>query len=49
MLALPQKGVSREDSYRLVQRSAMRAFNGEGALLDLLKTDPEVSAVLPTA
>lgn len=46
MLALTQKGVSREDSYRLVQRSAMRAFNGEGALLDLLKADPEVTATL---
>ena len=49
MLALTQKGVSREDSYRLVQKSAMRAFNGEGALLDLLKADPEVTAVLPVS
>jgi adenylosuccinate lyase len=49
MLALTQKGVSREDSYRLVQKSAMRAFNGEGALLDLLKADPEVTATLSAA
>jgi adenylosuccinate lyase len=46
MLALTQKGIAREAAYRLVQKNAMRAFNGEGALLDLLKTDPEVSAVL---
>jgi adenylosuccinate lyase len=47
MLALTQKGVSREDAYKLVQRNAMRAFSGEGALLDLLKDDAEVTAVLP--
>ena len=33
MLALTQAGVSREDSYRMVQRNAMRAWNGEGNLL----------------
>jgi adenylosuccinate lyase len=47
MLALTQKGVSREDAYKLVQKNAMRAFSGEGALLDLLKADAEVTAVLP--
>ena len=47
MLALTQAGVSREDSYRLVQKSAMRAWNGEGALLDLLKSDAEVTGKLP--
>ena len=47
MLALTQKGVSREDAYKLVQKSAMRAFSGEGALLDLLKADAEVTRVLP--
>ena len=36
LLALTQAGCSREDSYRLVQRNAMRAWNGEGMLLDLL-------------
>jgi adenylosuccinate lyase len=46
LLALTQKGVGREESYRLVQRNAMRAWNGEGALLDLLKADPDVSKVL---
>ncbi|HEX2552356.1 MAG TPA: adenylosuccinate lyase [Microvirga sp.] len=46
MLALTQKGVSREDSYRLVQRNAMPVWRGEGDFLDLLKKDPEVTAKL---
>ncbi len=49
LLALTQAGVSREDSYRLVQRNAMRAWNGEGALLDLLKADAEVTKAVPVA
>src|ERR1700760_2352798 len=49
MLALTQAGLAREDSYRLVQRNAMRAWNGEGNLLDLLKADPDVSKALPAA
>ena len=47
MLALTQAGLAREDSYRLVQKNAMRAWNGEGNLLDLLKADPDVSKALP--
>src|SRR6201996_1708127 len=49
MLALTQAGVSREDSYRMVQRNAMRAWNGEGNLLDLLKADSDVAKALPAA
>ncbi|MBI1330656.1 MAG: adenylosuccinate lyase [Alphaproteobacteria bacterium] len=49
LLALTQAGVSREDSYRLVQRNAMRTWNGEGPLLDLLKSDKDVTAALPPA
>jgi adenylosuccinate lyase len=49
LLALTQAGLAREDSYRLVQKHAMRAWNGEGDLLDLLKADPEVSKALPAA
>ncbi len=49
LLALTQAGVSREDSYRLVQKNAMRAWNGEGNLLDLLKADPDVAKALPAA
>ncbi len=47
LLALTQGGVSREDSYRLVQRNAMRVWRGEGDFLAFLKADPEVTAVLP--
>jgi len=47
MLALTQAGQSREDSYRLVQKNAMRAWNGEGNLLDLLKADANVTKALP--
>jgi adenylosuccinate lyase len=51
LLALTQAGVSREDSYRLVQRNAMKVWESDGALqlLDLLKADPEVTAKLPAA
>lgn len=48
MLALTQAGVSREDAYRLVQRNAMKVWESDGrlSLLELLKADPEVTAVL---
>jgi adenylosuccinate lyase len=46
MLALTQKGISREHSYRLVQRNAMPVWRGEGDFMTLLKADPEVTAAL---
>jgi len=46
LLALTQKGVSREDSYRLVQRNAMPVWRGEGDFKTLLKADSDVSAKL---
>ena len=48
LLALTQAGVSRENSYRLVQRNAMKVWESDGALslLDLLKADAEVTAAL---
>jgi adenylosuccinate lyase len=49
MLALTQKGLAREVAYRLVQKNAMRAFNGEGPLLNLLKADADVKAALSDA
>ncbi len=42
LLALTQKGVSREDAYRLVQRNAMKAWHGDGDFLTLLKSNAEV-------
>jgi len=49
LLALTQAGLAREDSYKLVQRNAMRAWNGEGTLLDLLLADKDVTKALPKA
>ncbi|MDT3379344.1 adenylosuccinate lyase [Labrys neptuniae] len=49
LLALTQAGASREDSYRLVQRNAMKVWRGEGDFLAFLKADPEVSAKLSDA
>ena len=48
LLALTQAGLTRDDSYRLAQRNAMKVWESDGALslLDLLKADPEVSAAL---
>jgi adenylosuccinate lyase len=46
LLALTQGGVSREDAYRLVQKSAMQAWKGGGDFLTLLKADPEVTRAL---
>ena len=48
LLALTQAGASREDSYALVQRNAMKVWESDGqlSLLDLLKADPDVTARL---
>ncbi len=48
LLALTQAGLTRDDSYRLVQRNAMQVWQSDGelSLLELLKADPEVSAVM---
>ena len=46
LLALTQKGVSREDAYRLVQRNAMPVWRGEGEFKTLLKSDSDVSSKL---
>jgi adenylosuccinate lyase len=43
LLALTQKGVSREDAYRAVQGAAMEAWEGRGMFQDLLGRDPVVS------
>ncbi len=43
LLALTQAGMSREDAYRAVQRSAMPVWEGKGRFLDLLKSDKEIA------
>jgi adenylosuccinate lyase len=49
LLALTQKGVSREDAYALVQRNAMPVWRGEGDFLSLLKADADVKKALTDA
>ena len=49
LLALTQKGASREDAYRLVQRNAMPVWRGEGDFRSLLKGDAEVKKFLSDA
>ena len=49
LLTLTQKGVAREDAYRLAQRNAMKAWAGEGDFLNLLKTDKDVRKYLSEA
>ncbi len=49
LLALAQKGVAREDAYRLVQRNAMKVWSGGGDFLELLKADPDVRKHLSEA
>ena len=46
LLALAQKGVSRDDAYALVQRNAMPVWRGEGEFLKLLRADKDVTKVL---
>ena len=49
LLALTQKGVSREDAYRLVQRNAMKVWEQGADFRAELKADPEVRAALSEA
>jgi adenylosuccinate lyase len=49
LLALVQKGMSREDAYAVVQRNAMPVWRGECEFLALLKRDEDVHRVLSDA
>ena len=46
LLRLTQKGVSREDAYRIVQRRAMEVWEGKGTFKELLLEDKELSKYL---
>jgi adenylosuccinate lyase len=46
MLALVEKGLLRQSAYEMVQRSAMKAFRGEGQFRELLGADQEISSRL---
>src|ERR1700712_2769904 len=49
LIALTQKGASREDAYKFVQRNAMPVWRGEGDFQTLLKKDPEVTKLMTDA
>jgi adenylosuccinate lyase len=49
LLALIQKGLSREDAYRMVQKNAMEVWSKRGDLKDQLKADDQVAAYLTAA
>ena len=49
LLALTQKGVSREDSYRFVQRNAMKVWEEGKDFMTELKGDGDVTAALSEA
>jgi adenylosuccinate lyase len=49
LLALTQKGVSREDAYRLVQRNAMKVWEQGADFQTELEADPEVRVALSQA
>lgn len=42
LLELAKKGLSREEAYRIVQRSAMAVWEGKGDLKSLLAEDPDI-------
>jgi adenylosuccinate lyase len=49
LIALTQRGASREDSYKMVQRNAMPVWRGEGDFRTLLKADADVRKYLSDA
>jgi adenylosuccinate lyase len=49
LIALTQKGISREDAYRIVQANAMKVWRGEGDFLTFLEADDLVRQHLTDA
>jgi adenylosuccinate lyase len=49
LLALTQKGVSREAAYAMVQRNAMKVWEAGADFMAELEADPEVRAALSPA
>jgi adenylosuccinate lyase len=49
LLALASAGLSREAAYDVVQRNAMKVWDGEGSFQELLARDPELAAALRPA
>jgi adenylosuccinate lyase len=49
LLGLVAAGAARDDAYRIVQRNAMKAWQEERSFRDVLRDDPDVTAVLTDA
>jgi len=49
LLKLVEKGLSREDAYRIVQRNALRAMDNDGSFRENLLRDEEVTSKLAEA
>ena len=47
LLALVEKGLSRETAYNLVQTNSMKAWDEDKDFRDLLRADPEVTVKIP--
>jgi adenylosuccinate lyase len=47
LLALIDKGMNRQDAYKIVQRNAMKTWMENKKFLTLLKADTDVAKVLP--
>jgi len=47
LLALVEKGMNRQEAYKIVQRNAMKVWNSSKNFLALLKADKDVNKVLP--
>ena len=47
LLALVEAGILRDDAYKIVQRSAMRAWEQKTSFKELLRADDEVTAKSP--
>ncbi len=47
MLALIDKGLSRQEAYKIVQRNAMKSWEGGRDFLKLLEADKDIVAILP--
>ena len=46
LLALTQKGLSREDAYQLVQKNSLKAWDNKLNFIDLLKADSDITKKL---
>jgi adenylosuccinate lyase len=46
LLALAQKGLAREEAYRLVQRNAMKVWEKNGDFRALIEADAEIGKLL---